>query len=178
MKIVACLGALALTAACAETPPAATPAAPAFLPTPYTADQIRESCKPGHTLVFRLEAPGQPAITRTTRFLDGNEQGADFESSAVDEQGRTVEPLHKGKATWEEFRSHARFPSDRTQLTDATIDTPAGTFDSMLYTVRGDRGDVTKFYFARKLAGPPVLMITEMNGAPIRRMTLTAVKDP
>ena len=165
---------LAATCAWAQQPPGN---ADSFAPTPYTAEQIRASCKPGHTLVFRMEVPGQPVITRTTRFLEGNEEGAEFESSAVNDRGQTVEPLHKGRARWEDFRRHAQFPSDRTQLSDAKITVPAGTFDTTLYAVRGDNGEVTKFHFARNLPGPPVLMITEKDGAPLRTMTLTSVKD-
>ena len=43
-----------------ETQPSAAPAG--TLPTPFTADQIRDTNPPGTTLRFRLSAPDQPDL--------------------------------------------------------------------------------------------------------------------
>ena len=82
-----------LAVACAASPPPALPAAAGVIaPTPYTARQIHDTCKPGHTLVFRIEAPGKPTTLRTIRFVSVTDDTAELEESTADEQGNLLEP--------------------------------------------------------------------------------------
>jgi hypothetical protein len=170
-----------LAFACAESPPpqaaVSGPPAVAIAPIPYTARQIHDTCKPGHTLVFRIETPGKPAAILTMRFVSGTDDTAEFEESTSDDLGHILEAPARQTARWEELRQHGAFPRDDTTLSDATTTTPAGVYATTLYTVRTKDGGIRRLYFAKNQPGPPVLVVHETGGAPDSTMTLLSVAD-
>src|SRR5262249_4150975 len=95
------------------------------------------------------------------------------ESKTIDAQGTVVESK-TAHHSWEELRKHAEFPAAATTLDDATTTTPAGTFACKRYVVR-DGDEVSTFYFAPSLPGPPVLFFTDKNGT--RVMTSTMISS-
>jgi hypothetical protein len=155
--------------------PASVAAAPEMAPTPYTADQIRDAQKKGRVYRFKMEVAGQPAAEHLFTFVAVDADGADIETTEKDASGKPIGQPEKSHATWEELRKHAEFPADATKIADETITVPAGKFDCRVYTVtRGTGADttVTKFYFAKELPGPPVLLQTEKGGTRVRTNTL------
>jgi hypothetical protein len=143
----------------------------------FTARQLHDACKSGHTLVYAIETPGKPAMRMTMRFLDATESDVLVETTVTDAEGHAAEPPDRGRATWEELDKHGEFPRERTTVTDETITTPAGTFATRLYTVAGKEGAVSRFYFAKSLPGPPVLFFTVKGGERVSTSTLQSVAE-
>lgn len=170
-----------LLAACGpaavEAPPPPPPAAPAVAPIPYTVDQLREGCPAGRVIVFRMEMAGKPAVRRAMRFVAVTPEGADVETTVVDDTGAPLKAPSREHASWEELRKHGAFPQDRTTIAEDTVTTPAGTFACSVYTVRGEGDEVKRFWFAKTMPGPPVLFFTEKGGARAMTSTLVAA-DP
>ena len=174
------LVALSLFVGCTRPTPA-RPSSPSadlaeMASTPYTAAEIRETCKVGHTIVFRSEVPGKPTTRQTIRFVATDVDGAETDSSSTDDSGQPRGAPKRTHATWEELRRHAQFPRARTTVVDERVTTPAGTFDASKYVVR-DGDEVKTFYFAKTLPGPPVLFFTEKAGTRLITSTMVEVTD-
>ena len=153
---------------------------PDHAPTPYTADQIRDGCRDGRTSTYRIEAPRRKTILQTLRFSNGTDKGCDLEVTRKTEDGTLFGKPTTARAPWAQLQSHASFPEKLTKVTDAEVTTPAGKFDCLLYTVTTRRGEITtvvRAYFAKKLPGPPVKRVVEMNGKVIHTMTLVKQVD-
>lgn len=140
-------------------------------PMPYTAEQIHAACPVGRVVSFRVEVADKPTVIHVMRFVASTDEGADIESSVLDEKGSPIGETEKQHATWDELCHHAAFPRNATKIEDGIADTPAGRFPSRIYSVRG-KDDITQFYFAVDRPGPPVLVVTERNGGRVRSMTL------
>jgi len=56
-------------------------------------------------------------------------------------------------------------------LRDASVDVPAGHFETTEYVVR-DGDVVSTFHFDKRRAGPPISLVVEKGGQVTRRMTL------
>lgn len=171
----------------AAMPPEENRISPETLPTPYSADEIREASPPGHTTVYRIQLKGEPPMRRISTFLAGGDPGiARF--VAVEENGlgeRIGEP-QTAEATWTELQAHAAFPESMTRIGEDQVSTPAGDYDCWLYTLTRnlptDTEDglrattsITRFWFAKELPGPPVMLEQEVNGETILLMTLLRV---
>ena len=149
----------------------------AIAPLPYTGEQIRVANPAGTVIPFRVEEAGKPTTIQVLRFVSVDEQGADVEVSLRDETGAPIGDPKRNRATWDELRRHAAFPSAATTIEDGTADTPAGTFASKIYTVKRN-GAVERFYFAVDRPGPPVLFTTEQDGKRVKTSTLLAEVPP
>lgn len=179
---VALLAASLLVAACQHTPDTPFPPAdvPNCAPPPFTAAQIRDHHHDGSFVVMVTSGPGGEVFTRQrTDFVDPDAAGVTIQLWNVDEANQPVgEVLASGRATWEELRSHAYFPAADTSLAHGRATTPAGTFETWNYTLTrtGDGGEETEsvFHFAVGEPGPPVLMVTRVDGNEVQRMTLVA----
>lgn len=162
-----------LLVACTATPApelAESAVEPGLLPFPYTAEEIRLGNPPGTVLVHRLERAGSPTVLRETHFVadDGTTAGM---REVVRQDGDVIRES-AGEATWVELRDHASFPADAAVRAEASCEVPAGRFDCWLYTVAGDDGSESRFWFARSRPGPPVLYEVEQGGEVVFRMTL------
>jgi hypothetical protein len=168
----------AAASGCDATPPAksASPATSSsaeaeMADPPYTAKQIRDATKVGRRYEWRLELQGQPPVRKVMSFTRVDDQGCDTHAEGLDESGKAIAPPKDGHATWEELRAHALFPKKSVVLSDETITIPAGTFVCTLYTVtEGD--EVSRFWFAKELPGPPVQFSTEKGGQLMMKSTL------
>jgi hypothetical protein len=150
--------------------------APALLPAPYTAEQLRASSRRGRTYVFRVEAPGKPTVLREMTFTAVEAERAEVATTMKDEAGKVLEAKPPQSATWVELRHHGEFPRDRTTTAPAEVTIPAGTFQCTVYTVRGEGGEVSRFSFAKDLAGPPVVFTTEKDGQRVMTSTLVVYR--
>jgi len=129
---------------------------PDHLPTPFSAGEIRDATRPGHTLRLRLEPAGEEPTLRVTRFIETDEEGAVQESQRFTLAGEPVdeEPTRR-RSSWLDFQSHASFPAATTMRIEETIDLTFGRFEALHYVVvDGDR--VEHYWFALALPGMPV----------------------
>ncbi len=151
----------------------------AMAPTPYTSAQIAAACAPGRFSLFEdTDADGAVTYSRTT-FVEGAEGLATFEMTAADADGAPLGEARTVSVPWDALRDHASYPASQTTITDATIETPAGRFETRHYEVAGEDGTTTHAWFARSLPGPPVRHeVRGPDGALVSSMVLRAFHDP
>lgn len=157
-------------------PPSADPHVlqPGHSPTPFTADEIRRGCPPGRTIRLLVEsAAGEPHV-RLSRFLEGDEEGADIEAMRLTTDGEPMGPPEKRRTTWLELQAHASFPSGQTTVEPEVIDIPIGRLACLRYTV-DDGSSVHTFWFATTLPGMPVRFTTQEAG--VVTTTVTMIGD-
>ncbi|HTJ80088.1 MAG TPA: hypothetical protein VL400_00150 [Polyangiaceae bacterium] len=176
---IGCGAAPATTAPTTAAPTAVpTAAAPdpdaAFAPLPYTADEIRKGCPEGRTIVLIEEVPDKLPVKKRMRFLAVDDERATVVSETLDEKDAPVGDPKTEIATWNQLRHHAAYPKEATTVSDATAETPAGTFPCKRYEVT-DGDTKTTACFAKEMPGPPVEMSIEKAGK--RVLTLTMVKS-
>ncbi|MEO6575843.1 MAG: hypothetical protein ABIP89_18470 [Polyangiaceae bacterium] len=152
--------------------PAANAASSEFAPTPYTAEQIRKATAVGRTYDFRTEVAGAPTRRLTIAFTKVTDAEVETRNSLLDEQGKEMATPRISTSTWDELRKHAEFPRATTVIADEKITVPAGTFECARYTVTEASGEVSKFYFAKKMPGPPILFMTDKQGTRVMTTTL------
>lgn len=128
---------------------------PDDLPTPFTAEEIREACQPGRELRFRVERLGQEPVVHVARYVGGDAETALQESWDESPAGNRLSEPSTSHETWLELQAHASFPVASTERIDETIDIAAGSFACLRYTQAVDDGTRT-FWFAKELAGQPV----------------------
>lgn len=140
---------------------------------PFTAEQIRAATKEGRTYRFAMQQ-GEQTLTVTMRFSEVTDAGATIERSVVDAAGNTVDQ-GKEQATWDVLVDHASYPADATEITETSIEVPAGRFDVMLYTIKTEQEGnpvVSRMYFARELPGAPVKAEITVGDQPMFSMEL------
>ncbi len=138
-------------------PTPAGEAAGALAQAPFTAEQIRDATPVGRTYRFALRQ-GEQEVQVTVRFTRVAPDQASMERTIVDASGKVLEQATED-TSWQQIVGHAAYPADATEITDATVEVPAGTFDAMLYTVSGEQDGkpvVSRMYFAKSLPGAPV----------------------
>jgi hypothetical protein len=122
-----------------------------LLPTPFTADEIREGCPEGRTIRLRVEPATGAAYERVNRFVDCDAEGATIESWVVGDRGQQVGPA-ANRQTWLELQRHAAFPVEGTTVSEEPLELPFGRFVCRVYARAGG----ARFLFARDLPGMPV----------------------
>lgn len=154
-------------------------AAPASLPTPYTAEQIRDAMPVGTRVRFRVEAAGQPTVEKTMVVTAADESTGTFTSQTVDPaSGAVLKDEGPSAYPWAELREHAAFPASQTERADAEIELPMGRYATWVYTVTDPAGPVTNYWFATALPGPPVQMVVSQGEAELMRMTMIEHSAP
>ncbi|MBX2799320.1 MAG: nuclear transport factor 2 family protein [Myxococcales bacterium] len=121
----------------------------AWLPTPFTAAQIRQAMPVG-------------LATRWRQIGEAGESQVTWKVVEADEEGMTQEHLTEGSdaaprtsASWVQLRDHARFPAAHTEVVDEVVDTALGPLPCRRYTVTRD-DEVTTFWFSPSHPGPPL----------------------
>lgn len=129
-----------------------------LLPTPFTADEIRDEWIEGMQLVIERRSPSEERLERWT-VLSADEDGAVIEYAEIDAFGIVSGEPTVRRTSWQELRDHASFPADRASREWVVRRTALGDLDGWLYTVRDDdAGTITQFFFASDLPGAPVAM--------------------
>lgn len=150
---------------------------PAHHPTPFSADEIRVACAPGRRNVYRVTAAGAEAYLDTWTFDGGDATRGQMTHLRTGLDGMPRSEVEHSSATWGELQAHASYPVATTTLTVTAVSIAAGTFDGWLYeTVASD--SVTRAWFARRLPGPPVLIVTERAGDEVFRYEMISFDDP
>jgi len=128
---------------------------PDHLPTPFTAAEIREGCRPGRMVrSLVVEGGGEPYV-HVTQFVAADETGADQDSWTETPDGRRLTEPRRRRSTWLEFQGHASMPAASTTIEPETIDIPAGHYDCLRY-IRTEGDSVATFWFARSAPGMPL----------------------
>lgn len=153
-------------------PPETNRMTPGFAPTPFSSEQIRKALPKGSWVKLRNETQDGPPTAITFRFLGGTKQNARIETTITDEKGSQLAPPDKSAPSWKELQSHASFPEASVRIGQGRIRTFMGDLDCLFYEVRGG-GTVTRYWFAKALPGPPVLLEEIRDGKLLRRMTMT-----
>lgn len=144
---------------------------PDHLPTPFSAAEIRDSKRPGHTLRLHIQAAGEEPIVRVTRFVETDEEGAVMESQRFTLAGEALDEPVRRRSTWLELQSHASFPAATTTRSEETVELSFGRFDALHY-VAMDGTEMAHFWFALALPGMPVKTEDWQDGELRHAMTM------
>ena len=158
-------------------PPEAHRLRPDHLPTPFSAEQIREGCPAGRTIHLREEAPDEPPSFRRIRFLQADEDVAEQEFQATDAEGNPVGEPSQRHSTWGELQHHASQAADATTVQEVSLDLPFGALDCWLYAVRRPESEL-RFWFAKELPGMPVQVEEWTDGSLAGRSLMIANQMP
>lgn len=126
-----------------------------FLPTPYSAEEIRDAWQEGRRVTMRMETPSGVTVVRTT-VVGWSPEAATVAEMTLDAGGEPLSDPEVTESRWEELRDHARFPADRATRGREHRETPLGELDGWLYRVEDPDGGVSEFFFADAYPGPPV----------------------
>lgn len=120
---------------------------PGLLPTPFTADEIRDATGAGKTIRMRMDAPDGTVAYRLNRFREADAEGATLDRWAEDAPGEVV----SNRVTWAELQGHAAFDADTTTVSTEVLGIPLGEVNCLRY----DTEDGT-FWFSLAHPGMPV----------------------
>jgi hypothetical protein len=140
------------------------------LPTPFTADEIRDACRPGRQLRLRIEQSGEEPMIRVSRYLEGDGQTAVQESWNESPSGEPLSEPTESRESWLELQDHASFPRASTEVAEETLEIPAGRFDCLRYTQTVEDG-LRRFWFARALPGQPIRWEISAGGQVVLSVT-------
>ncbi len=149
---------------------------PDLLPTPFTADEIREGCPEGRLTRTRVQSGDEASYERFSRFVDCDDEGAVMERGPVTDDGQLGES-QRARMTWHQLQAHAGFPRARTTASREVIETPLGRLDCLCYAVRSD-GETDTFWFDTDRPGMPVRIVTERDGLVVESSTMIADERP
>jgi len=156
----------------AEPLPEGPPETEPHLDSPFSWEQIRDATVVGRRYTWRVQAGGQTTGIRALEFEAVDPEGAVLQSVAVGLDGEVGQANTERMVTWAELESHAHFSVERTAVSEAWVEVPAGAFDALVYTVSEESGGTTTFWFARDLPGAPVLVETAAGEQASTRMEL------
>ncbi|MBS1697842.1 MAG: hypothetical protein JST25_05490 [Actinobacteria bacterium] len=122
-----------------------------LLPTPFTAEELRDALRGGVTIRLRVEAPDGTVTERVNRYSAGDDEGVLLENHPLGAPGEAV----GGRVAWRELQAHAALPAHRTTITRETIEHPLGRLDCLRYDLHDDEGGAV-FWFALAHPGMPV----------------------
>jgi hypothetical protein len=154
-------------------PPESHRLQPDHLPTPFSAEQIREGCPAGRTILMREETPGEATSFRRIRFTQVDEEMAAQVFQATDADGRPIGEPSVRRSTWLELQRHASQPGETATVEEVLLTLPLGVFDCWLYTVRAPGGEL-RFWFAKELPGMPVQVEEWTDGSLAGRSVMIA----
>ncbi len=152
---------------------------PDTLPTPFTADQIRDAFPAGTVIVWQQERAGELTHNRWT-VAASDAQGMDLTvDDAFDGDAATT---RTARHPWIVLRDHALFPvhhATRTRTSISTLLSTHGPMPAWRYDVEAPGAPdasptLTTFWFADALPGPPVRMDTTRDGALVTRLQQVA----
>lgn len=135
------------------------------LPTPYSAEQIRDAWKLGMQVVTRYTTPEGVSFSRAVVTAWSAEK-VSMTDQAIDERGGANGELAAFEATWTELRDHALFLTSKASRERATRKTPLGALDGWLYQVEEEDGD-SEFFFPDRYPGAPFIYAKNRDGEQI-----------
>lgn len=150
---------------------------PDHLPTPYTANQIREAHPEGAVVTAQMVRSDGTTVLLRTVFHDHSEQGTAFTTEQKDPLGNLVGQPQTNRASWEELRQHAIFPRETTRRSESTVTTALGTQACWKYEVN-DNQTRRVMWFSKSHPGAPVLMEEYLGEELQYRIETTSIIHP
>lgn len=147
-----------------------------FLPTPYTAEQIRDAWKEGLRITNRTRTPGGETMATTT-VVKWSKEKVTFAEQTLNADGTAAGEPTTGTATWAELRDHARFPVSTTSREHVNRKTAYGEIEGWLYTTSGD-GSISNFFFADEYPGSPLYFSSSKDGTIVFEVAQIARTEP
>lgn len=149
---------------------------PGFLPTPFTAEEIRSASGSGKTIRLLVEEPDGSRYFRVNRFSETDAEGATLERWRSGPTGIVEGTIDRSRVTWRELQGHAAFPADHTVLSTEMLDLPIGRVECLRYAVcRAADAATETFWFSVTYPGMPVRYELPMDGG-VQRMTVIAIE--
>lgn len=143
-------------------------------PQPYTAEQIRASNPTGTICEYYITQTGMSPILQTFEWAESYAEGCRMNTTMVNAGGGDP-ATQSSEATWSELRDHASFAAATTVRTEEVIRTPAGQFACWRYDFQqpaSGRQQRETYWFDKRTAGSPVLIVAKANGEEVMRMEL------
>jgi hypothetical protein len=148
-------------------PPSSHQLRPDHLPTPFSAEQIRDGSAVGRHIRIRTDAGDDPTY-REIRYLATDADGAIQAFTPTDARGAPIGPSVERRSRWLDLQGHASFPTDRSSIEETSLDLAWGIEPCWLYRVTdGDRE--TRYWFAQRLPGMPVVVESWVGGERVER---------
>ena len=144
-------------------------AAEEHLPTPYSAEELREVWREGFELDSKVWTPKEETLART-RVEAWSESEVTTSEQTISASGEPQSEKRSGTTTWEALRDHARFDAARAHRERQQRDTALGSLEGWLYTVNPSNNTVLELFFADGMPGPPVTFKQSIDGAPVFKM--------
>jgi hypothetical protein len=159
----------------AEEPATAPPAA--TLPTPYSAEQIRDAWQPGLTVEMRTTAKEGASGERLT-VVAATPEICTIRREALDASGALREPAGEFTSKWSELRDHALFEAATATRERAECHSGLGALPGWRYVVAQPDGRTLSMCFADAAPGPPVEYERRQGGEAISRTEHTRYERP
>jgi hypothetical protein len=158
-------------------PPESHRLQPDHLPTPFSAAQIRDASPTGRLIKVRTDVPGQPPTYRQIEYIATDHEGSTQVFTPTDANGQPISPGVTRQSSWLDLQRHASQPADRTTCGEVSRQLTWGIEPCWLYVVR-DEGEETRFWFAQRLPGMPVVVETWAGDQLIERREVIATDSP
>jgi hypothetical protein len=138
-----------------------TSASDAFAPLPWSVEDVKKSWAPGVVFQYDIAAQKRPNLTFKSVISAVNAEGFTVVETSRSERGQeeTSQPRTR---KWGEYLKGLQFDKPRTEVSEETVETPAGKFPCRLYTLvrKGDSFSGTqKVWLAQKEPG----LIVKLN---------------
>ncbi|MHC4940921.1 MAG: hypothetical protein ACYTHK_18425 [Planctomycetota bacterium] len=131
-------------------------------PTPFTAEQIRWASPEGRVCLMKMKNPQGNFLVRFS-FGKGDAKQTTFETAGMTLEKQELGPPRSRTVTWTELQGHASYDEDKTTISEEQKTVGAGKFDCWLYSVKVGE-ETHRFWFAKVLPGPPVMLEVESEG--------------
>lgn len=157
-----------------EAPKKTEAVAGELAPAPFTAEQIRAATAVGRTYRFEVNLGGEIQEVEM-RFVEVSDASCTIEQTYFDASGKPKSEPTRSEQTWQDLVGHAAYPKAGTRITERRVETPAGSWDALVYEVRETKQGkewLTVAYFARDLPGAPVRHEVSVGGQPLSVMIL------
>ena len=154
-------------------PPESHRLRPDHLPTPFSAEQIRDGCPAGRTIRLSEESAGEEPRFRRIIFTEVDGETSVQELQATDADGTRLGEPSLGHSTWLDLQRHASQPANATTVEEVRLGLPFGEFDCWLYTVQTPGAEL-RIWFAKELPGMPVQVEQWTSGALAGRTVMIA----
>jgi hypothetical protein len=133
----------------------APPAPPATLPTPFSAEQIRDAWQPGFQVEMKTTEAGAESSLRMT-VIAATAESVTIRNEALDGRGGPAAPPQDSIAKWSELRDHALFEASKASRERAECRSALGAMPGWRYDVPQQGGALLSMCFADAAPGPPV----------------------
>lgn len=154
-------------------PPADDPSSP-DLPTPFSAEQIRQGMPQGVVIRLETSAPSGVLSRDEWSVVASDAAGVEIRYTSFSGEGKAIGGSEQKRDTWAALQDHARFPRERATRERATFTSALGTFEGWKYVVTeaDDAGSVrtSTYWFADALPGAPLRMVVADGAVEVVRM--------